>query len=162
MEINNLKMIYYGLVNYFLEYGCIGWGGIYKSNIYPLEITQKRILKLMFNKPFDYPTAELFKLSSMFSIRQIYVKTIFLNWYRKKITSNHISHTYFTRGQKLHQVYAFKSNSRLGQRFYEFFLHKLLNELDPMIKNNIHSIGTFKKYLNKWILDHYEIIKSIF
>ncbi len=54
------RMVYYGLMNPILEYGCIAWGGLYNNHLELLNITQRKILKIMFNKPWDYPTTELF------------------------------------------------------------------------------------------------------
>ncbi len=73
LQIDSMKKIYFGLVNSILDYGILGWGGVYNSHLEMVNITHRKIIKIMYNKPYDFSTTELFNISDLLNIRQLYV-----------------------------------------------------------------------------------------
>ena len=58
---NILVNLYYSLIYPFLTYGLTSWGNTYESNLKPIYILQKKVLRLMFFSAFDHPSSPLFK-----------------------------------------------------------------------------------------------------
>jgi len=98
LSFKELKMAYYAYVQSLLSFGIIAWGGCYKSILEPLNVAQKTVLKMGFGKCRRYPTDALFAEISVFTVRQLYIKSILIN-----IFKNHgnifqgISHSHSTR-----------------------------------------------------------------
>src|ERR1700712_1182480 len=97
----------------------------------------------------------------MLNIRQIYIKRILINWFKKNITVIPINHTYRTRGVTSNNSRAFKARSRIGQRYYPFYLYKTFNMLDKDIKD-IQALSNFKKYITEWLIRKNSIFQNIF
>ena len=56
-----LMLVYGSLVESFIRYGIIEWGGFaYESNLKPLKVIQNTILKVVFHKDRRYPTRQLY------------------------------------------------------------------------------------------------------
>ncbi|KAJ8947437.1 hypothetical protein NQ317_014516 [Molorchus minor] len=67
INLKNLMILYKSLVESHITYGIIGWGGVLNTHLQRLEVIQKRILKIILNKPYTYPSDELFQETNMFS-----------------------------------------------------------------------------------------------
>ena len=70
--VNVLRIVYLALVQSIIQYGVLGWGGIGKSNLTPLILLQKRIIKICLHKPLDYPTTLIYQEFGVLNIEQIY------------------------------------------------------------------------------------------
>lgn len=68
-----LNMVYTAICQSVLIY-CIGvWGCSYKTFFMELERAQRAVLKVMYNKPFRYPTDTLYKDAKILRVRQLYI-----------------------------------------------------------------------------------------
>ena len=56
-----LRTLYFSLIESHLSYGLTVWGGTFPSYTKPLKIIQKKCIRVISNKPYNYPTADLFK-----------------------------------------------------------------------------------------------------
>lgn len=68
-----LKTIYYSLAQSQLSFGILGWGAAYDNEMKKVEVAQNYILKIIYRKPPTIPCEELYSLSVVMNIRQIYV-----------------------------------------------------------------------------------------
>ncbi|KAL3288944.1 hypothetical protein HHI36_003388 [Cryptolaemus montrouzieri] len=60
LERKQMRLVYFVLVESHLGYGILGWEGILDVHTERLQITQKKILKIMSNKTISYSTDALF------------------------------------------------------------------------------------------------------
>lgn len=68
-----LHSVYTALCEPILTYCLEVWGAAAKSHLNCLEKAQKAVLKVMYNKPFRYPTSQLFSETRVLSIRKLYI-----------------------------------------------------------------------------------------
>ena len=94
---NTLRLIYLSLVQSVIRYGITGWGCVSKSIRKPLEPLQKRIIKICFKKPIDYPTHFLFSEFNTFTLDQVYKYTLLTVFHKNKDNFNTFWHTRNTR-----------------------------------------------------------------
>lgn len=75
---NQLKILYYSLVESHLTYGIVVWAAAYQCDISKLETLHRIILKVIFNKPRLYPTDELHLQTGIFDMKQVYFLKVIL------------------------------------------------------------------------------------
>lgn len=92
-----LKSVYYSLVQSQLRYGIIAWGGSYQNHLNKLNILQKNILKIMYHKPKTYPTEEIFRISNVLPIKQLFILESTSHIFKHKHTLQKTQNTYTTR-----------------------------------------------------------------
>lgn len=145
-----LRTLYLVLVQPHLTYGLLGWGGIVKTHLNKLEITQKWILKIILNKPYRFPTDELFRIAAVMDMRQLFFLALAVHQ-RKNIMSasfNEHGHDTRNRGQL---ILLPTSCGTKGQRSHLFLAPRVYNGIPQVLK--IPSIMTaFKKKIKSWIL----------
>ncbi|KAJ8970982.1 hypothetical protein NQ317_003853, partial [Molorchus minor] len=125
LDLKNLIVLYRALVESHLMYGIIGWGGVLNTHLRRLEITQKRILKIIFNKPVTYPTDELYHEARVYDIRQLYFCCISLKLFSEK--KELISHNHQTRNKSTRNLPVVFMRTRTGQRCSIYLGPKLYN-----------------------------------
>ena len=66
----NRIVLYYGLIQSSLDYCIIVWGNTTECNIDKVFTLQKRLLRVLFELPYDFPSADLFNMFEVMSVRQ--------------------------------------------------------------------------------------------
>ena len=90
MPAGALRTIYNNLILPCLCY-CNGiWGSVSASNLKPLQVIQKLIIKAMYFKPIRYPSAELFVSKFLLSVEQINKCTCCLYVFKSMQSSSNI------------------------------------------------------------------------
>ena len=161
-QILNTRMLitlYYALFQSILSYGIIGWGGLYNIVKKPIESIQKYILKIIFRKPFQYPSETLFKMHNILNIKQLYYKATIISIRKKTIETNNIAHTYGTRSKNNNNVEIKRVSHTLAQRESTFIGTKIYNLLPLEVKH--FNINKFKKFVNTWLIQNDERITEI-
>jgi hypothetical protein len=74
--IQILRTIYFAMAQSIVEYGIVGWGGMAKTLLKPLNRAHRSIIKVMYRRKRVYPTEDLHTESGFLSIRQIYIRTV--------------------------------------------------------------------------------------
>lgn len=82
LDLKQKKILYYSLVQTHLTYCIIGWGGVSKIYLRPLEVIQKKFLKLILNKSILYSSDKLYEESGILDLRQLFYKLLVLNQYK--------------------------------------------------------------------------------
>ena len=149
MPVNVLRIVYLALVQSIIQYGVLGWGGIGKSNLTPLVLLQKRIIKICLHKPLDYPTKLIYQEFGVLNIDQIY-KYILLSYLKKNRNKFKIvPHYYSTRKNEVYFLQETKCHTTAGMKHSINFGPRLYNSL---IKSNpeLHELSKtkFKKKLD--------------
>lgn len=147
LNINYLIILYKALVESHLTYGIVGWGGILNVHLHRLDIMQKRILKIIFNKPVIYSSDELFHESNLLDIRQLYFFNAALKMFSEK--KDKINHTHQTRSKQLNNLPILLMHTSTGQRSNKYLGPKIFNSIPNAIKN-INSKTIFKKELRNF------------
>ena len=55
-----------------MNYGIIIWGGTYKYLLSPIMIQQKKAIRIISNKPYNYPTENLFRSLKILTFENLY------------------------------------------------------------------------------------------
>lgn len=70
---NLLNQIYKALAQSVITYCITVWGGAVKSKLINIERGQRCLLKVMFRKPFRFPTTELYESCNLLTVRKLYI-----------------------------------------------------------------------------------------
>lgn len=68
-----LTEIYVSLAQSILTYCIPVWGGATKTKFLELERAQRSLIKVMYTKPYRFPTIELYSLSGILTVRTLYI-----------------------------------------------------------------------------------------
>lgn len=69
----SLRTVYLALAQSIFSYCITAWGGSAKTILLRLERSQRAVLKVMAKKPFRFPTVDLFSLSNVLTVRQLFI-----------------------------------------------------------------------------------------
>jgi hypothetical protein len=133
-----IKTVYYALIQSVLSYCIRVWGGAKKTHILKLERAQRALLKVMMFKPYRFPTSELYFLSDVLSVRQLFVVDTILLQHKKLYFSYNKIQT--RRRDKVCTTVSGKT----------CFINKFQYFLGPYVYNKIN------KHLNIYPLNLYE------
>ena len=67
--------VYNALAQSQMNYGIVAWGNAYANKIQNLERTQKLLIKILFNKPYRFPSLKLFAETKILTINELFKKT---------------------------------------------------------------------------------------
>ena len=79
-DTKTLVQLYHAIILPFLSYGCIVWGNTYDQNIKPLQIIQKKAIRLITFSNFDTHTSLLFARLNLLKLQDhIKLQTFFMH-----------------------------------------------------------------------------------
>lgn len=151
MNFKQLKQIYHALVESVLRYGICGWGGLYKTALTPLNVTQNAILKIILSKPFLYPTSQLYKEADLCTVRQLFIISAVRYAYLQKNVIL-INHNYATRAKTNQQLQTSKAYKTIGQRTETYVASRFFNLLPEWLQTK-PSLHSFTRSLKKYLID---------
>jgi hypothetical protein len=148
VDLKTVRTVYFALVQSLLQYGIIGWGGTYKTNLEPLAVAQRLIIKIILKKPSDFATLELFKLFPVMNIGMLFAYCG-LKQIKKELAKNmyEISGRPRTQGN----IVRAKLKTSAAQHHYAFTCVKTYNSLPPDIKSE-RDRCTFGNKVKKYLL----------
>lgn len=154
LDTREIKMAYHAYVQSVLESGIIAWGGTYKTNLQPLLITQKAVLKASLGKGRRYPTDLIFSDLKVLDIRQLYVRVLLTYLYKNADNVfDTITHNYCTRSAenigirtpRISRIYSTTNSYVIANYLY----HNIPQYL--RLTNN-YTLPNYKVELTKWLL----------
>lgn len=77
-----LKSLYLSLAQSVIVYCIPVWGGATKSKMLDIERAQRWLLKVMKFKPRRFPTAELYNISEVLSVRKLYIQSVIIQGHK--------------------------------------------------------------------------------
>lgn len=86
LDQNQKIILYKTLVEPHLKYAIIGWGGVSRTYLDALEVSQRRFLKIILNKNSRYPSDQVYNETKTFDLRQIYFEQLNIAVFKKKLT----------------------------------------------------------------------------
>jgi hypothetical protein len=149
----HLKSTYHALVESHLNYGITAWGSAHENQLKNLNVSHKRILKIIYRKPPRFPTEELFQIAKVHNIRELFIKACVYDTFKNKTFNTTVSHTYPTRWRQNLTLRQDLVRTAYMQRQCEFIGIKYYNKLPAEIKNS-HNDKLFKKKVAKWIINN--------
>lgn len=145
-----LKILYFTLAEPIIKYGIISWGGSYQNVLNSLEIMQKTIIKIISKRSKLYSSKQLFNETKFLNIRQLYLKSILIFYYKNPSQLKYINHCYETKSKTNYNVRALLTKTTLGQHFMLYSGIETYNNLPNKYKK-IGSVKLFSKKINKYI-----------
>lgn len=146
-----LKNMYFALVQSRLQYLVTNWGAASKSNLRELQVLQNRCLKVVFRKPFLYPTTHLYSNvnDSLLPVKALHELQILVQM-QKIIKDPSLHHNTVLRRVNRERItrqtgdlVLIRSNTELGKKRFTYLGSKLYNSLPEHIRN-INRINSFK------------------
>ena len=67
-----MNTLYHSLVHTHLTYGVLLWGGTFTSHLKRITTCQKKAVRIIHNKPYNYHTSQLFKQSNILKFNDLY------------------------------------------------------------------------------------------
>ena len=157
MPAKALRTIYNTLILPCLCYCNSIWGSVYASNLKPLQVIQKRIIKAMYFKPIRYPSAELFVSKFLLSVEQINKYTCCLYVFKSMHSSSNIfsfqTNIYNTRTSNANIVSLpgiFTTHSRQSARWVGA---REWNGLPDDVRHLHQSTSTFKYKVKRYLVN---------
>ena len=148
-----LKTLYYTLVHPYLNYCNLVWGGTYPTHLNHLKVLQKRILRIIFQRPYFEHTNPLFFESEILKINDLFKynlsKFMFLNQNNPIFQRNS---QYITRNPNL--LTPQFQRLTITQHSINFQGPHLWNQLPVNIQNS-NSLNIFQKNVKKIYLNSY-------
>ncbi|KOB72889.1 Flavin-containing monooxygenase, partial [Operophtera brumata] len=124
-----LISIYYALSQSVTTYCITSWGGCPKTTLITLERAQRALLKVMCFKRFRFPTAKLYKETSVLTVRQCFIKAVVLEQHKTPISDNMLNN------RREDRVYLAPScKTKFAQHFMHFLGPYLYNKLSNKIE----------------------------
>lgn len=77
-----LILVYKALCQSLIMYCITAWGGAAKTSLLTLERAQRSILKVIFRRPFRFPTTSLYKEAAVLTVRQLYILRVSITYHR--------------------------------------------------------------------------------
>lgn len=151
MPFSCMQKMYYSLIHSRLQYLVANWGLASKSHIRELQVLQNRCLKIVYNKPFLYPTNLLYSTAdkSVLPIDALHELQILVQI--RKITTDPQQHhntslttsRQYRPSRQLGNFILPRSRSGFSHKKFSFVGSKLFNEL-PMTCKTSRSLTEFK------------------
>nr|CAI5854122.1 unnamed protein product [Callosobruchus analis] len=150
LNLSSLLEVYYALVYSVVSYCIIIWGQ--GSEIQRVFVLQKRILRLIFQLPYNSPCRELFKAKLILTVPSIYLLKILCYIFINK--NNFVKHS------DIHDYETRNKNKMVIGKFYHKFHSKspihagcYLFNLLPSEWRNLNSFNVFKLKIKRMLLD---------
>ena len=159
---STLKLVYFSLAYPYLQYCISSWGGACQTNLQPLLVKQKLIVKTMLYEKYISPSSPLFLKLGLLKLPEIYsfqVGKLMFNQIRKNhnvsenISSLNSTHIYNTRSSYNQNYYVPSVNSNIGKTSFRYSGPLVWNSLPKNIKTSTKF--QFKHLLKNHLLNIY-------
>ena len=144
-----LIMLYNSFIHSKLCYSIDSWGNASAVHLNKIIKFQKKLLRIIYRKPFRYHTNELFKKSDILKVDKLYVYKLLIKAHSLYYSASFSSPHYATR----HQLYSLPNpfySTSAGQRTSTFVTSALWNKL-PQTLRAIKALSEFKVELRRYI-----------
>ena len=148
-------MLYYSLVYPYLTYCNLLWGKTYRCHLKPIEILQKRCLRIMNNSEYRDHTRPLFFSNKLLQLGDIYKFRLATFMYKSPVFVSSFSriHSHNTRDRE--SLRPQFQRLTVSQKSLSFQGPNLWNEIPAEIKD-VDRVTIFKKQLKEYLISKYE------
>ena len=160
---NNLRLLYFSVVNPYLLYGNLLWGSAYKKYVHKLVVLQKKAIRAITHSRYNESTSPLFKRLGILKLEDIHtleLGKLLYNENKQSLPSpilnlfehNSEVHSYNTRQQS--DIHVNKIKSDIVFRSFIYKGPNVWSKLPQSIKI-AKSANSFGSQLKKQILNMY-------
>lgn len=147
LNLENRVKFYNYYVKPVIEYGLRYYGSTSATNLKPILLMQKRMIRIIYQKSFRYPTDTLFQISKIATVYELYAIELlkFLTNLNLESLSHPVQYNTRSRSRGLLRPMTFRSTVR--RNFYENRAVNLYNKLKNLMEwpNSIHNSTSYKK-----------------
>ena len=149
-----ITMLYYSLVYPYLTYCNLVWGRTYVSHLRPIEVLQKRCLRIMNNSAYRDHTKPLFFSNKLLQLDDIYKFRLGTYMYKNPLFLNSFSreHSHNTRARE--SLRPQFQRLTVCQHSVSFQGPKLWNEI-PLEIRDVEKTTIFKRLLKEHFISKY-------
>lgn len=145
------KTLYLAMGQSILSYCISVWGGACKTKILKLERAQRSLLKVLYLKPYRFPTFSLLSETEVLSIRQLFIEKIILIYHRKipfdpNIYKNKRRNDLICKPPKVRTDFA-----RRHSKFIAPYLYKKINRILKLYTKTTHQC---KIDIRNWLMTY--------
>lgn len=151
LDIKLLTNTYYALAQSNLNYGVIAWGGATQNIVEKVNVTQRKILKIIHRKPHTYSTHELYQLAQVPTVRQLYITEAVIQTYKNRQNIPQVSHDHNTRYITTQPLQIALTRSTYIQKQAKHVGLTNYNRLPSEIKT-IPRLHIFRKHIKPYIM----------
>lgn len=148
--IDILKTVYFSIINSKLQYGIVCWGGTYLSTVKVINVSQKKILRVMCGAKNNDPSFPLFKSLKIFPLRYLFVFRVLRIFFIRGGHSRGNTNVHSVRLQSRNRFPTPLPRTEAFKRQYTYCATKLFNEL-PLCVTSSKSLPIFLKKLKIWL-----------
>ena len=154
LDSKTIKTVYFALGQTLITYGIVGWGSSTRKAMEPVNKAQKALLRTMANRPYRYPSNQLFTELRLLDVRQLYILTALTHFHKDMTKHQTRSHTYMTRQRQANTLLLPKQHTTFGQRHYLFHGPKRYN----IVNNEMPGIETtkdktYRRLVTNWLIE---------
>ena len=162
LDTDTMTTLYYSFIYPYCHYCIHVWGSTYDKYLNKVLLLQKRAVRIIFGVNRLTHTDPLFKTLNLLNIHKLYRYNIGLLMYKihhKKLpiifdnffTRNSDIHLYSTR--QAHLLHIPKFRTELRKRSFKCKAVSVWNDIYSTLHSVEIAVGTFKKYLKKYLLN---------
>ena len=144
---------YFAFIYPYINYNIIIWGSTFPTNLDPLVLQQKRIIRIILDAGYRENTGPLFKRSNLLKIGDVYRYNLLL-YMHDQISKGSFGPQHDVNTRNRFEPQSEFHRLSLCQHSVSFMGPKLWRQLPLHIKE-IKNIYTFKKTLKRFIIDQY-------
>lgn len=148
-DVELLRSVYYALCQSLLLYCITCWGSAAKTNLLQVERAQRSVLKVMFRKPYRFPTVDLYRLSGVLSVRQLFISRVSVAVHRSILASD--DNTRIT-DRRVYRLPVPTCKTSFAFRFGTPMKHIIYNVVAKHCDIRNRPIFETKRLVNKWLL----------
>lgn len=147
-DLETLKSVYLSLAQSILTYCIPAWGGTYVTSLLKLERAQRAVLKVILKKPFFFPTVDIYSISDVLSVRQLFV----LNTVLRQHTSAPYAPVELQRKRRKDRIFRVVSHrTHLAGRHFIVLGPRLYNCLSKVLEMYPLSRRECKQVIQTWL-----------
>lgn len=154
LPLYQLRLIYEALFVSVWSYGILVWGGT--KDIEPLEILNRKILKVLINKPKRFSTASTYKISKVMNVEQIYCTRLLKYMIKKQKIQFEVQSRRPTRESNKYKAISSRKNTAIAETCHEFLGPRLFNLMPIDVRRTFYhdtALNHFYKIV-QWIQEN--------
>ena len=152
LSMENRVQLYYTLIYPYLNYCNLVWGGTYQTHLIRLVLLQKKAIRIVCNKPYIYPTNELFYNNRILKVPDIHLYNVGIYMFKKIGNGEFSTSNYPTRS--VNSLIPQFQRLTSTQRSIFYTGPKIWNAIPVDIKNS-PSILSFKRNYKSYLISRY-------
>ena len=155
VPMDTLMCVYRSFVESYLNYCTLIFGNAYSTHIRPLEVAQKKCIRIVANEPYHAHSNPIFAHLKLLKVSDIYKYNVGIYMYKNidMFASNILEHPYDTHSG-IYYVPEYQNLTLTRNQSIKFQAPSTWNNIPDSVKNS-PSISAFKRNYKRWLLSFY-------